>query len=1021
MSEESATNSDLISFLFSVLLFPSSSSSVAVCQSQQSRYLVYTVLYNLCENNIKNFGKLVAAVVGNSSLRKNPSINDDESEVSFRKKNTTNSRGVWDYNPNALLKASDEFVGLSNQGGTCYMNSFIQQLYHIRPFTNGLLRISEYLDHEEYDTVLFQLQVMFGHLRLSQKKFYDTLPFCQSLVEYDGQPISLSEQKDINEFAGMLFDKLEKNRACSQLLDRTIRGKLVWKTRSLETPYRSEKEEPFDMITVEVKEKKNIEESLELSVAEELFSGENKIEDSVAGRKVDAVRSCAIRTLPPTLIIQLKRFEFDLETLNRKKINDYFSFPMELNMFPYTEEGIFQASNDTADADLGSDDVGGETGDDGMEESDRFTWQYQKFSTPTRKADNHYRYVLTGIVAHVGAIDRGHYYSFIKDRETGQWREFNDRTVLPFSPEQIPRECFGGYEEIVNPNNSTTTIKYRENNAYLLVYERYDPRTETKLLLSPSVSNVRLNEIRQSAFRDNQRRNESSSAKLELQRDQFATDNEGEDVAIAEKVLSTIWTENTSFQIDRFLFDRAYFQLFWQLSSCSSLNDVNEGALDGSKVAILEDWSIGLLKFIVEVAVHARAKYCVGQFLERLEDSVLRDKNLIVAGALLRWLNNFDSSLKEIRPEVEADVRPTTTSISHPWLVTIFVDCPHGSTVKSFARMIVTIFNAIQPQLSSDISAFNIFSQETVIERDKQGNSIAEDWLALLPSISLFYVFAKTCNQVLSIIESLQPEDIVRKDGYRYACWILHQVAVNGVGGCLLLIRLNTIERLVCTILSLNPVSSQVPAEQLSSCIDVVTHLIQTAKFVDADTASHDVLAQCKLRLNPNDIFAFLNKVFLEEAISINPHESSIALQHVASTLLFKDSVKLVEYLLEKVLECTTSNAGTALAYRPYFKVLSDLMLVTWIDDIGSYSPSLRKLAAKAYALSTRQLSNDAEFVYAVCKFLHRIGTSGTSGYATVMNVNDYWREIAVRYAHASTKKQSISVFSMNVNNAGKT
>ena len=36
-------------------------------------------------------------------------------------------------------------------------------------------------------------------------------------------------------------------------------------------------------------------------------------------------------------------------------------------------------------------------------------------------------------MAHVGAIDRGHYYSFIKERTSDKWLEFNDRTVVPFS------------------------------------------------------------------------------------------------------------------------------------------------------------------------------------------------------------------------------------------------------------------------------------------------------------------------------------------------------------------------------------------------------------------------------------------------------------------------------------------------------------------------------------------------------------------------------------------------------------
>ena len=61
------------------------------------------------------------------------------------------------------------------------------------------------------------------------------------------------EQKDINEFAGMLFDKLESNKDCSALLSRTIKGKILWRTRSIETPYKSDREESFFMVTAEVK------------------------------------------------------------------------------------------------------------------------------------------------------------------------------------------------------------------------------------------------------------------------------------------------------------------------------------------------------------------------------------------------------------------------------------------------------------------------------------------------------------------------------------------------------------------------------------------------------------------------------------------------------------------------------------------------------------------------------------------------------------------------------------------------
>lgn len=43
----------------------------------------------------------------------------------------------------------------------------------------------------------------------SEKKACDTLSFCRTLTDYSGEPLRLQEQKDVNEFCTMLFDKLE--------------------------------------------------------------------------------------------------------------------------------------------------------------------------------------------------------------------------------------------------------------------------------------------------------------------------------------------------------------------------------------------------------------------------------------------------------------------------------------------------------------------------------------------------------------------------------------------------------------------------------------------------------------------------------------------------------------------------------------------------------------------------------------------------------------------------------------------
>jgi len=89
-----------------------------------------------------------------------------------------------------------QLTGLQNQGATCYMNSLLQQLYHIPSFTEGILCL-----RAPHLSLLEQLQVTLGSLRVSTKHYFDSLPLCRTLS------LNLVEQKDVNEFATQLFDR----------------------------------------------------------------------------------------------------------------------------------------------------------------------------------------------------------------------------------------------------------------------------------------------------------------------------------------------------------------------------------------------------------------------------------------------------------------------------------------------------------------------------------------------------------------------------------------------------------------------------------------------------------------------------------------------------------------------------------------------------------------------------------------------------------------------------------------------
>jgi uncharacterized UBP type Zn finger protein len=305
-----------------------------------------------------------------------------------------------------------------------------------------------------------------------QKKYSDTLSFCKSLRDFSGDPLRLTEQKDVNEFCGLLFDTLENvDPRVKGLLKSMFEGTLVYQIISRECAHRSERTEPFTMLTAEVKNKSTLEDSLELYVAGETLSGDNKYQCGQCENKVEALRRCAIQNLPHVLIIHLKRFEFNMDTMSKYKVNDRCSFPMILDMEPFTVEGLAlresrqQNSQSISFAPVKRRDSSTPVMDGHDRESSvRESMDLSLYSS-SRGADaplvdpNHYRYELRGVVAHVGTSDSGHYYSFIKSREPGPdgkpvWFEYNDQHVSPFNEDDIPRECFGGIETV-------TTYKVR--------------------------------------------------------------------------------------------------------------------------------------------------------------------------------------------------------------------------------------------------------------------------------------------------------------------------------------------------------------------------------------------------------------------------------------------------------------------------------------------------------------------------------------------------------------------------------
>ncbi|XP_032888975.1 probable ubiquitin carboxyl-terminal hydrolase FAF-X isoform X4 [Amblyraja radiata] len=414
----------------------------------------------------------------------------------------------WEYLPPVGPRPSKGFVGLKNAGATCYMNSVIQQLYMIPAIRNGILTIEgtgsdvdddasgdEKQDnesnvdprddvfsyHHHYDKpvigktedrkeynigVLRHLQVIFGHLAASRLQYYVPRGFWKQFRLW-GEPVNLREQHDALEFFNSLVDSLDealKALGHATMLSKVLGGSFADQKICQGCPHRYECEESFTTLNVDIRNHQNLLDSLEQYVKGDLLEGANAYHCEKCNKKVDTVKRLLIKKLPPVLAIQLKRFDYDWERECAIKFNDYFEFPRELDMEPYTVAGV---------AKLEGDDINPEN-------------QLIQNDQPDNEQPGSTKYRLVGVLVHSGQASGGHYYSYIIQRNGGdgeknKWYKFDDGDVTECKmddDEEMKNQCFGGEYLGEVFDHMMKRMQFRRQkrwwNAYILFYERMD-------------------------------------------------------------------------------------------------------------------------------------------------------------------------------------------------------------------------------------------------------------------------------------------------------------------------------------------------------------------------------------------------------------------------------------------------------------------------------------------------------------------------------------------------------------------
>ncbi|OHT15895.1 hypothetical protein TRFO_42232 [Tritrichomonas foetus] len=312
----------------------------------------------------------------------------------------------------SLNQISKSFVGLVNQGETCYLNCVIQSLFHLPLFRKAIYSLDTNNSQDSKNDFFLQLQLLFAQLENNHDKPIKTNALTSTL----GKKFSGNQQQDLHDFSFFLFDML------SQRIPNTINDLFSGKSQQIITGI-SEKFTKVDVnkfsdISLNVKEYSSLEESFQAYIESESITYKLSQEN----RKTKATIQTHIIKMPKILRFHLMRFEYDK---TKKKINSFFSFPKRIDV--------------------------------------------KKYLSAKNKHKGSTVYDLFGVIVHHGSSINGHYFCYIKYPENN-WYKFNDSLVVKSNESEAIDDNFGGI------NNKAYSIfdTNKTYSAYILTYIQID-------------------------------------------------------------------------------------------------------------------------------------------------------------------------------------------------------------------------------------------------------------------------------------------------------------------------------------------------------------------------------------------------------------------------------------------------------------------------------------------------------------------------------------------------------------------
>ena len=200
---------------------------------------------------------------------------------------------------------ADGFVGLINQGATCYLSSVVQSLFMTPEFRAAVYGLGAVA---ETSLISRELQRLFVHLQTSKAHAVDTRALTAS---FGWTSADAFEQHDVQEFLRVLFDALEAEGGAQAEALRTIyRGEWCDYVQCQGCMHQSSRATAFDDATLAIRAFDaaqtpitTLEGALAAFLQPETLEGENAYACERCGSKQPARKGIRFTSLPPVLCI----------------------------------------------------------------------------------------------------------------------------------------------------------------------------------------------------------------------------------------------------------------------------------------------------------------------------------------------------------------------------------------------------------------------------------------------------------------------------------------------------------------------------------------------------------------------------------------------------------------------------------------------------------------------------------------------------------------------------------------------